>query len=139
MNKSEEFNEDILSRYIKPGKIENAPAGFTGRVMTRIRMEKIPSVAGNRFLLNYKIPLIYSFITLALIISAVITSSTDNDSAIFKILKSLSDLINALPKINYEKLTGISIPGWIIYIMIGIFMLCIFDRALNLLFHRERK
>jgi hypothetical protein len=139
MNKSKEFNEDILTRYIKPGKAEKAPAGFTARVMTRIQLDKVPSVSRNRFLINYKVPLIYSGITIVLILSAVITSSADNGSAITAVLKPLSDLINALPKINFERLTGISMPGWIIYIMIGIFMLSIFDRALNKLFHRERK
>ena len=56
MNKSEEFNEDILNRYINPEKIEKAPAGFTDRVMNSIQTEKIPSAAGKSFLSNYKIP-----------------------------------------------------------------------------------
>lgn len=139
MNKSEDFNKDILTRYISPEKIEKAPAGFSERLMTRIQVEKIPSVGRNHFLLNYKIPLVSGIITAALIISAVITSSPASDSPIISFLKPLSDLLTALPKINFEKFAGITFPGLTIYIALGIFLLSLFDRALNIFFHRDRK
>jgi hypothetical protein len=138
MNNLEEFNETILKRYLKPGKIEKAPAGFTERLMTRIRIEKVPSAVRIRRIYNYRIPLISFGTTLVLIIFAVILSPEENDTAVISILKPLSDLIKAFPKINYEKITGITIPGWFIYIMIGIFMLAVFDRALNTFFRKDR-
>ena len=139
MNKSEELNKDILDRYIKPEKIEKAPAGFTDRVMNRIKTEKIPSAAGNNFLSNYRIPLIYIGVTLVFLIFAVITTPTENDTAVYSVLKQLGDLTYFLPKFNFEKLAGFTIPGWFIYISIGMFMLSVFDRALNALFNRGRK
>jgi hypothetical protein len=139
MNKSEEFNEDILSRYINPEKIEKAPGGFTEKIMTRIQIEKVTSPVTNSYLKNLKVPLISGLITVALIVSAILVSATDMDSAIFSVLKPLIDIRNSFPEINFDKLTGFTLPGWMIYITLGIFMLSIFDRTLNALFHRERK
>jgi len=139
MNKSEEFNEDILSRYINPERIEKAPGGFTEKIMTRIQIEKVTSPVTNSYLKNLKVPLISGLITVALIVSAILVSATDVDSAIFSVLKPLIDIRNSFPEINFDKLTGFTLPGWMIYITLGIFMLSIFDRALNTLFHRERR
>lgn len=139
MNKSEEFNEDILGRYINPEKIEKAPLGFTERIMTRIQAEKVPFAAGMNSIKNYKVPLISGLITVSLIISAILVSSTGNDSVIFSVLKPFSDIRIAFPEINFGKLTDFTLPGWMIYIGFGIFMLSLFDLALNIIFHREKK
>ncbi len=139
MNKSEEFNEDILNRYINPEKIEKAPGGFTEKIMTRIQIKKVTSPVTNSYLKNLKVPLISGLITVSLIVSAILVSATDMDSAIYSVLKPLIDIRNSFPEINFDKLTGITLPGWMIFITLGIFMLSIFDRALNTLFHRERK
>jgi hypothetical protein len=139
MNKSEEFNEDILGRYINPEKIEKAPLGFTERILTRIQAEKVPFADRNSSIKNYKVPIISGLITVSLIISAILASSTGSDSAIFSVLKPFSDIRIALSEINFEKFTDFTLPGWMIYIALGIFMLSIFDLALNIIFHRERK
>jgi hypothetical protein len=139
MNKQKEFEDDILARYITPGKIEKAPEGITGRVMSRIRMEKIPESAGKSFLLIHKIPVISFLIILGLISAAVIVSSTGKQSPLVPALKPLVDLVNELPKFNFGKISGITIPVWSVYTMIGIFFLFIFDLALGTFFGRERK
>jgi len=139
MNKSEEFNEDILGRYINPEKIEKAPLGFTERIMTRIQTEKVPLGVRKYSIKNYKVPLISGLITVSLIISAILVSSTGNDSAIFSVLKPFSDIRPVFPEISFGKFTGFTLPEWMIYIALGIFMLCLFDLVLNIIFHRERK
>jgi hypothetical protein len=137
MNKQEEFKDDILTRYIRPEKIDKAPAGFTGRVMTRIRTEKITVTTGNRFFSEYKVPLISFGITVLLIITVVITYSANKDSLFIAYLKPVSDLIDSVAKISFGKLEAISVPGWFGYSMTGILLLAVFDRVLNTLFHKE--
>jgi hypothetical protein len=139
MNKSEKFTEDILSRYIDPGKIDKAPEGFTEKIMSRIQAEKVLSPASNRYFNNLKVPLISIMVTASFIISAILASPTDKDSAIFSILKPLSDIWKTFPVLNIDKLTSFNLPGWMIYVVLGIFMLTLFDRALNFFFHGERK
>jgi hypothetical protein len=139
MNKSEKFNEDILTRYINHEKIGKAPAGFTERVMNRIQMEKIPSAAGNSFLRNYKVLLISGAFTAALMISAILTSPTDKNFVMIPLLKPFRDLLAALQHINLEKFNGISFPGLVTNIALAIFILSLLDRALNVFFNRDRK
>jgi hypothetical protein len=139
MNKSEKFTEDILSRYIDPGKIDKAPEGFTEKIMTRIQAEKGLSPVSNRYFNNLKVPLISIMVTASFIISAILVSPTDKDSAIFSFLNPLSDIWKAFPVLNINKLTSFNLPGWMIYVVLGIFMLTLFDRALNFFFHSERK
>ena len=139
MNKSEEFEEDLLNRYINPEKIKKAPIGFTERIMTRIQAEKVPFASRKRTINNYKVPIISGLITVALIISAILVSSTGNDSTILSVLKPFSDIRIAFPEINFGKFTDFTLPEWMIYIALGIFMLYLFDLALNIIFHKERK
>jgi hypothetical protein len=139
MNKLKKHNEDFLSRYINPEKIEKAPGGFTERIMTLIHTEKILSVDKYPTTKNYKVPLISGLITVSLIISAILVPATDKDSVIFSVFKSLNDIQLAFPEINFEKITRFTLPGWMVYIALAIFMLSLFDRTLNIFFHRKRK
>jgi hypothetical protein len=137
MNKSEKSDKDILDRYIKPEKIEKAPEGFTEKLMTRIQ-EVSYSVIGLSFK-KIKVPIISVLITATLTVSAILGPAPDKDSVIFPILKPLSDLRINFPEIDFNILQGIVLPGWMIYVAIGIFMLAIFDRVLNRFFQRDRK
>jgi hypothetical protein len=139
MNKQEEFGSDLLSRYIRPGKISKAPSGFTGRVMTRIRSEKITASKERHFLSEYKVPLISSGVMLLLVIAAVITNSAAEDSSVIAFLKPVSDLINRVSAFNIGKLQELKIPGWFAYTMTGIFILTMFDGVMYSLFKRRRK
>jgi hypothetical protein len=139
MNKSEKSDKDILDRYIKPEKIEKAPEGFTEKLMTRIQLEEVSySVIGLSFK-KIKVPIISVLITATLTVSAILGPAPDKDSVIFPILKPLSDLRINFPEIDFNILKGIVLPGWMIYVAIGIFMLAIFDRVLNRFFQRDRK
>lgn len=139
MNKSEKFKEDILYQFINPEKIEKAPEGFTENVMTGIKIESVSSVVTkpNHSIIN--VPIISGLIIAALIISAVLLSTTDKNSMVFSFMGQLKNVHIALPDFNFDNLTGFALPEWIIYLSISIFMLCLFDLALDTLFHRERK
>ena len=43
MNNQEKYKEDLLRQYIDPEMIEEAPKGFTSKVMTQIQLESRPS------------------------------------------------------------------------------------------------
>ena len=139
MNKSEKFKEDILYQFINPEKIEKAPEGFTENVMTGIEIESLSSVVTkpDRSIIN--VPIISGLIIAALIISAVLLSTTDKKSMVFSFMDQLKNVHIALPDVNFDKLIGFALPEWMIYLLIGLFMLCLFDLALDTLFHRERK
>ena len=139
MNKSEKISEDILSRYINPDKIEIAPEGFTEKIMTRIQIEKSYSPVTRRYLRNFKVPLISLVITISLIIPAILGSANGKDSMFFSFFEPLLDKNIVLPAFNFDKFTGFTLPGWLVYIAIGIFFLSLFDRVLNTFFNRERK
>ncbi len=137
MNKQDELKDDILSRYIRPEKIEKAPSGFTGRVMTRIRTEKI-TASRKSFLSEYKVPVISLGITVLLIVTAIFTSSADKDaSPVISFLKPVGQLIDTVMKFGFLKMEKFSVPGWVTYAMAGIILLLVFDRVLSVLFHRR--
>lgn len=139
MNKSEEFNDDVLKRYINHEKIEKAPAGFTERLNIRLQSERVPVYARTSFLRNYRVPVISGLITISLIIAAVLLPSTDNDSLLYSLVKSMNDITIAFPKLNLQRFSFFTLPELTTYISLGIFLLSIFDRLLNTYFHRERK
>lgn len=139
MNKSEKINEDALRFYINPEKVEKAPEGFTEKIMTRIQMEKSYSPAGIRRIRNFNIPAIYLLITVILIITAIVVSAGNTDSAFYSLFKPVSDLKLSFPEFSFDTFSGFSMPGWLIYLALGIFFLSLFDRILNTLFSRHRK
>ena len=80
MNNQEKYNEDLLRQYIAPEKIENAPERFTSRVMTRIRLEKMPLLVPERWIKRNLVPVIFSAVTLLLIASAFLIPESQSDS-----------------------------------------------------------
>lgn len=139
MDKSEEFREDILHQLINPGKIEKAPEGFTEELLARIQAENAPRVVIRRNESNLKILLISGIVGAMLVISTALFPSTDKNSMISSVWNSLNNITLTFPDISFEKSPNFAFPELIIYLSIGIFMLYLFDLALNNLFHRERK
>ena len=39
MNKKEQYEEDLLRKFINPERIEKAPEGFTSKTLARIQIE----------------------------------------------------------------------------------------------------
>jgi len=139
MNKLGKFEDDILRRYINPGKIEKAPEGFTGRLMTRIQIEKVPLKVPGKFRMNYLVPVISGTIIVLLIISSIVFGTPENITDSDPVFRFIHSVRIPLPDIKFDNFASITIPGLISYVIIGIFVLTLFDRILYNLFHRERK
>lgn len=139
MDKRDKYNDDFLRSYIDPEKIEKAPAEFTSKTMTRIRLEaashKPTKVKAGRWV----VPVLSVLVTTALITAALIFIPSEGGS---NLLSRISDLVPdiriVLPHPDFGFLSNINLPGWMVYGTACIIFLALFDRALWGLFHREK-
>jgi multisubunit Na+/H+ antiporter MnhB subunit len=139
MNKSGKYEKDILADYINRERIEKAPEGFTEKIMTRIQVESTPERVKEKFRLNILVPLVSGIITVALVISAILFASPEKETTFSSVVKLLQNLQINIPEFRFGSFTGFNLPGWLIYLAVGLFVLTLFDRALYNLFHREGK
>jgi hypothetical protein len=139
MSNQEEFKEDILRQYINPEKIEKAPEGFTSKVMTQIQLETVP--VKNAGILRNKnlVPLISTVITIFLVVAAFFIPGSEAESSALPVLQIIKNIRFSLPEVDLASILRLNIPASMIYVFIGILMLTLFDRALNVLFHRREE
>lgn len=130
MNKLEKDDDNLLRKFLNPEKIEKAPEGFTSKTMTRIQIESQSVMLNTGFFVKNRVPVISALITAGLIIAAIIIPAGKTESLGSTIWKYLLDLEFTLP--------DFSLPGWLAYAMMGIFLLVFFDRALSAIFHKEK-
>lgn len=138
MNSNEEFKDDLLKGYIKPGMIEQAPSGFTSKVMNRIQIEEVALRTEKKRVHRNLIPIISATVFILLLVAAFMVpadKSVTSAPAFLKIAKTIS---SALPDIDLSSIFRISFPSVIMYIFLGIFVLTLFDRALYRMFHRAK-
>jgi len=138
MNNQEKHDEDPLRQYINPERIEKAPEGFTSEVMTRIQVEAIPPRPDIRFLKTERIPLISVGIALLLTFAAFLIPDKEAGYLALPVVNIIKNLRLFLPEVNLTYLNSLRFPAIFLYVMGGILTLALFDRALNLFFHRER-
>jgi hypothetical protein len=139
MKKPGKFEDDILRKYINPENIEKSPEGFTGRLMTQIQLEKVPVKAPDKFRINYLVPAISVTVAVLLIISAAFFGTTENITANDPIIRFVDSIRIPFPDIKFDYLSNITIPRLISYLVIGLFVLALFDRVLNSVFYRKEK
>jgi hypothetical protein len=130
MNNREMDDEDLLRKFLDPEKIERAPAGFTTKTLTRIRIETRSSVEHDGFFARNRVPVIFAVITAGLIIAAILIPAGDTGSLGSEVWKYFRDIKLTLP--------GLILPKWASYAMIGIFVMGFFDRALSGIFHKGK-
>jgi hypothetical protein len=130
MNKQEMNDDDLLRKFLNPERIEKAPEGFTSKTLTRIQIETQSAKMNKGFFVENRVPIVSAATTAGLIIAAIIIPAGETESVGSTIWKYLQDLEFTLP--------NLSLPGWVSYIMIGIFLLGLFDRALFGLFHKGK-
>jgi hypothetical protein len=130
MNKQEMNDDDLLRKFLNPERIEKAPEGFTSKTLTRIQIETQSAKMNKGFFVKNRVPIVSAATTAGLIIAAIIIPAGETESVGSTIWKYLQDLEFTLP--------NLSLPGWVSYIMIGIFLLGLFDRALFGLFHKGK-
>lgn len=138
MNNQEKFKEDLLRQYINPERIEKAPEGFTSKVMTRIQIEAAPLKAAARLQNRNLVPIISAGITILFIVVAFLLPGSEADSLALPVINVLKNIKISLPQVNFTSIFSFNLPGLLIYVFIGILILTVFDRALNMLFHREK-
>ncbi|MFA5820222.1 MAG: hypothetical protein WC854_13210 [Bacteroidales bacterium] len=138
MDKQEKYKEDLLRQYINPERIEKAPEGFTSKVMTRIQLETVPLKVAGRLQNRNLVPIISTGITILLIVLAFLLPGSEADSLSLPVINVLKNIKISLPQVNFTSIFSFNLPGLLIYVFIGILILTLFDRALNMLFHREK-
>jgi hypothetical protein len=139
MNKQDQYDEDLLRKFINPERIEKAPEGFTSKTLTRIQIEAQAAEVKRGFFIKNRVPLISAVITIGLIIAAIMVPTNENDSVGSAIWKYFQSIEFTLPGINNTYFQNLNMPSWISFAIIGIFVLGFFDRALFGIFHKERK
>lgn len=138
MSNINDMEKDILKRYINSESIEKAPEGFSEKVMGHIQTEKAPVAATRKSLSRILVPAIYVTITLCLILAAVIFAAP-SDSLVFSTINKFFTGINLkMPELAVSSIPALSMPAIIVYVLVGFFLLTLFDGALNRLFRRGR-
>jgi hypothetical protein len=136
MNDKEKYQEDHLRNYIVPGRREEAPGGFTSKVMTRIGLDTIPLVEGSRK--RNLVPYISVLVTILLIATAFLIPHNDTDLFSLTLMSIIKGINFSFPKMNLSSIFQLSMPAVITYAFIGILVLTVFDRALYRFFKKEK-
>jgi hypothetical protein len=138
MNNQEKHTDDLLSKYITSERIEKAPEGFTSKVMTLVRLEKSHLVSEERSWKKNLVPVLSIVITVLLIVSAYLIPSGKTDPISNPVLSLIKNLKLSFPDVNISSIFRFSLPSVMIYAIIGIIILTVFDRALFRVFHRQK-
>ena len=137
MNKEEQYEEDLLRKFINPERIEKAPEGFTSKTLARIQIEAQSQGFKKGFFFKNRLPLISAAITALFIITAVFIPSGNTGSTGSTIWQYIQNIEITLPQISNDYLQNLSLPGWVSYAVTALFLLVVFDRALFVFFHKE--
>jgi hypothetical protein len=138
MNSQEKHSDDLLSKYITPERIEKAPDGFTSKVMTLVRLEKSHLVSEERSWKKNLVPVISVTVTVLLIVSAYLIPSGKTDSIANPVLSLIKNLKLSFPDVNVSSVFRLSLPSVMMYAIVGIIILTVFDRALSRVFKKEK-
>jgi hypothetical protein len=139
MNSKEKNMEDLLKDYINPENIEKAPEGFTSKVMSLIQVEPLPVKVPARIQTKNLVPLISCAVTIILIATAFLLPGNKGDSMTIPAMEFLKNLNFAMPKINIGNIFSLNLHGTLIYVFSGLLILSLFDRVLNVVFHRQKQ
>jgi hypothetical protein len=138
MNNQEKHTDDLLSKYITSERIEKAPDGFTSKVMTLVRLEKSHLVSEERSWKKNLVPILSIVVTVLLIVSAYLIPSGKTDPISNPVLSLIKNLKLSFPDVNISSVFRFSLPNVMMYAIVGIIILTVFDRALFRVFHREK-
>lgn len=136
MNNQTNIKEDLLRQYIGPEKIEEAPDGFTSKVMSLIRSEAVSVAVKEPAWKKYMVPVISVLITVILIATAFLLPDKQTDTVSLPLLKLVNNLRFSIPEIDLSSLVRLTLPSVTLYTVIGIACLTIFDKALSGIFKK---
>jgi hypothetical protein len=138
MNSQEIYKEDLLRKYIDPEMIEEAPKGFTSKVMTQIQLESKPLPVTQTLREKSFVPVISASVTVLLIAAAFLIPDNKSASLTSLFLNLSKNLKISLPEVDLSSVFRLTLPSVMIYVFLGILILTLFDRALYHIFHREK-
>ncbi len=138
MNNTDKHTDDLLREFITPERIEKAPDGFTSKVMTLVRLEKSHLLPVERPWKKNLVPMISVVVTVILLVSAFLIPSGKTDPISNPVLSLIKNLKLSFPDVNISSVFRFSLPSVMMYAIIGIIILTVFDRALFRVFHREK-
>ncbi len=138
MNNQDKNTEDLLRQYINPERSEKAPEGFTSGVMTRLQLETMPAPTGKVPRRVISVPVISAMVTAILIAVAFLLPGNKPDLLALPFLEIINNLKLLLPEAEISSIFSQTLPSVIVYVLIGLLVLTLFDRALHLIFHREK-
>jgi hypothetical protein len=136
MNNQVKYHEDPIRKYIKPGNREEAPEGFTSKVMTRIGLDTLPSAETSRK--RSLVPYISVLIIILLIAAAYLIPYNNTDLFTQGILNFIKGIDSSVSRINLTSIFSLTMPAVITYALVGILVLTVFDRALYRFFKKEK-
>jgi hypothetical protein len=138
MNNREKHSEDPLRNYINPEVFEKAPEGFTAKVMNVVQKEPVPVRKQALFSMRNLVPAVSASVVIMLILLTILFPGSKNDSILLPAMDALKKISISLPEFDISSFLNFDIPATLIYVLIGILILSLFDRALNIVFHREK-
>jgi len=138
MNNREKHIEDPLRNYITPEVIEKAPDGFTSKVMTAIHQEPVPVRKMALFSGRNLVPAVSALVVIVLILLTFLLPGSENNNLLSPAMDFLKNIRISLPEFDITSFLSFEIPATLIYVLIGILILSLLDRALNIVFHREK-
>lgn len=134
MNSKEKIKDDLLRQYMMPGEGENAPQGFTSKVMTRVQLGTSVLYTRKRNL----VPWISSVLATVLLVMAIILPGNEAGSITDPLVKLADKLdLSFLKSISLTLFSKLTVPSVVLYVIFGLFVLAIFDRALSGMFRRR--
>jgi len=138
MNNQEKNKEDLLKQYLNTEKIEKAPEGFTSKVMSRIQVEALPLRPAGRIRNISLVPIVSAVVTILFVVAALLIPGSASESFALPGLNLFNNTKAYLPQIDFTSIIRITPPLSLIYVLAGILILMLFDRILNLFFHRQK-
>lgn len=138
MNTQKEFKNDLLKDYFKTAVFEEAPAGFTHKVMTRVSLEGRPAKPKERLLSGYLIPLVSVSVILILTVTVLLLPAAGNEYSVMPWMKIVRNFNFQIADLKLDSLFSFSLPGYLPYLFLCILILTIFDRGLSGLFHKGK-
>jgi hypothetical protein len=131
MNNREKHNEDPLSNYFNPEVIEKAPDGFTEKIMAAVHNEPVPVRKRALFSKINLVPAVSVSVVIILMLLTFLLPGSKNDSLLSPALDALKNIKISLPEFDTSSFLSFEIPATLIYVLIGILILSLLDRALN--------
>jgi hypothetical protein len=135
MNNQEKYMDDLLKEYIIPERSEKAPVGFTSKIMTRVQLETM--VAGRKQSKNL-VPLISALVTVLLVAAAFLIPGSQNGKLSDTVISLINNINIPVPSVDLSSVFRSTFPSVTLYVVIGIFVLTLFDRALQGIFRKEK-